>query len=211
MRSLDKNIIIEYNSTKLEGILNIPPKSKGIAIFAHGSGSDRFSQRNNFVARILQENDIATLLFDLLTKKEDEIYENRFDINLLANRLIAATKWVMINPETRNLRIGYFGASTGAAAAIQASIKIPNIACIVSRGGRVDLAKKYLQKIKSPTLLIVGELDYQILELNKEAYEMIKCEKNLAIVKGASHLFEEPKALEEVAELAYRWFKKYFS
>lgn len=206
---IDKTIKIFTNDIKLEGILNLPAKAKSIVLFAHGSGSDRFSPRNTFVARVLQEADIGTLLFDLLTKEEDALYENRFNIDLLAERLIAATKWVLTNPETKNLRIGYFGASTGAAAALQASTKIPSVFAIVSRGGRPDLAKNYLPKVKAPVLLIVGEYDEAVIELNKEAYDKIKAEKKLVIVPKATHLFEEPGALEEVAKLAKDWFLKY--
>ncbi|MEM5801812.1 MAG: dienelactone hydrolase family protein [Candidatus Aenigmatarchaeota archaeon] len=206
---IDKTIKIFTDDIKLEGILNLPAKAKSIVLFAHGSGSDRFSPRNTFVARVLQEADIGTLLFDLLTKEEDALYENRFNIDLLAERLIAATKWVLTNPETKNLRIGYFGASTGAAAALQASTKIPSVFAIVSRGGRPDLAKNYLPKVKAPVLLIVGEYDEAVIELNKEAYDKIKAEKKLVIVPKATHLFEEPGALEEVAKLAKDWFLKY--
>jgi putative phosphoribosyl transferase len=205
----EKEVIIQINSIKLDGILGIPKNAKGIVIFAHGSGSSRFSPRNNFVARELRKAGLATLLFDLLTEEEDLIYENRFNINLLAERLITVTKWVKANDEIKNLKIGYFGASTGAAAALQASTKIEDIKAIVSRGGRPDLVLDYLPKVKAATLLIVGELDEYVIELNKIAYEKLKAEKELIIIPGASHLFEEPGKLEEVSRLAKDWFLKF--
>ncbi len=206
-----KEVKIPINSIKLDGILGIPKNAKGIVIFAHGSGSSRFSPRNNFVARELRKAGLATLLFDLLTEKEDLIYENRFNINLLAERLITVTKWVKANDETKNLKIGYFGASTGAAAALQASTKIEDIKAIVSRGGRPDLVLDYIPKVKAATLLIVGELDEYVIELNKIAYEKLKAEKELIIIPGASHLFEEPGKLEEVSRLAKDWFLKFLT
>jgi dienelactone hydrolase len=207
----EKEVIIQINSIKLDGILGIPKNAKGIVIFAHGSGSSRFSPRNNFVARELRKAGLATLLFDLLTEEEDLIYENRFNINLLAERLITVTKWVKANDEIKNLKIGYFGASTGAAAALQASTKIEDIKAIVSRGGRPDLVLNYLPKVKAATLLIVGELDEYVIELNKIAYEKLKAEKELIIIPGASHLFEEPGKLEEVSRLAKGWFLKFLT
>ncbi|MEM2208946.1 MAG: alpha/beta family hydrolase [Nitrososphaerota archaeon] len=205
----EKEVKIQINSINLDGILGIPENAKGIVIFAHGSGSSRFSPRNNFVARELRKIGLATLLFDLLTEEEDLIYENRFNIDLLADRLIAVTEWVKSNNETKNLKIGYFGASTGAAAALQASTKIEDIKAIVSRGGRPDLVLDYLPKVKAATLLIVGELDEYVIELNKIAYKKLKVEKELKIIPGASHLFEEPGKLEEVSQLAKEWFLKY--
>lgn len=205
----EKEVKIQINSINLDGILGIPENAKGIVIFAHGSGSSRFSPRNNFVARELRKIGLATLLFDLLTEEEDLIYENRFNIDLLADRLIAVTEWVKSNNETKNLKIGYFGASTGAAAALQASTKIEDIKAIVSRGGRPDLVLDYLPKVKAATLLIVGELDEYVIELNKIAYKKLKVEKELKIISGASHLFEEPGKLEEVSQLAKEWFLKY--
>ena len=209
MNKEEKEVKIPINSIKLDGILGIPKNAKGIVIFAHGSGSSRFSPRNNFVARELRKVGLATLLFDLLTEEEDLIYENRFNINLLAERLITVTKWVKANDEIKNLKIGYFGASTGAAAALQASTKIEDIKAIVSRGGRPDLVLDYLPKVKAATLLIVGELDEYVIELNKIAYEKLKAEKELIIIPGASHLFEEPGKLEEVSRLAKDWFLKF--
>jgi len=209
MNKEEKEVKIPINSIKLDGILGIPKNAKGIVIFAHGSGSSRFSPRNNFVARELRKVGLATLLFDLLTEEEDLIYENRFNIKLLAKRLITVTKWVKANDEIKNLKIGYFGASTGAAAALQASTKIEDIKAIVSRGGRPDLVLDYLPKVKAATLLIVGELDKYVIELNKIAYEKLKAEKELIIIPGASHLFEEPGKLEEVSRLAKDWFLKF--
>jgi dienelactone hydrolase len=209
MNKEEKEVKIPINSIKLDGILGIPKNAKGIVIFAHGSGSSRFSPRNNFVARELRKVGLATLLFDLLTEEEDLIYENRFNIKLLAERLITVTKWVKANDEIKNLKIGYFGASTGAAAALQASTKIEDIKAIVSRGGRPDLVLDYLPKVKAATLLIVGELDEYVIELNKIAYEKLKAEKELIIIPGASHLFEEPGKLEEVSRLAKDWFLKF--
>lgn len=205
----EKEVKIPINSINLDGILGIPKNAKGIVIFAHGSGSSRFSPRNNFVAGELRKAGLATLLFDLLTEDEDLIYENRFNIDLLAERLIAVTKWVKNNNEIKNLKIGYFGASTGAAAALQASTKIEDIKAIVSRGGRPDLVLDYLPKVKAATLLIVGELDEYVIELNKIAYEKLKAEKELVIIPAASHLFEEPGKLEEVSRLAKNWFLKF--
>lgn len=205
MMNKEKSVKIEIDSIELDGILNLPKKSKGVVIFAHGSGSSRFSPRNNFVAGVLQKAGLGTLLFDLLTEEEDAIYENRFNIDLIAKRLVAATKWFV--REHKNFKIGYFGASTGAAAALQSSAEIRADA-IVSRGGRPDLAKN-LDKVKAPTLLVVGGYDDVVIELNKKAYEKIKAEKNLVIVPEATHLFEEPGKLEEVARLAKEWFVRH--
>ena len=204
-------IQIQVDSIKLEGILNISNNVKGVVIFAHGSGSSRHSKRNKFVANVLNEANIGTLLFDLLTFQEDNDFENRFNIDLLSFRLIAVTEWVLKEHLKNNFKIGYFGASTGAAAAIQAASALGNkISVIVSRGGRPDLAKDFIEKVKAPILLIVGGNDDVVLELNKEVFNLIKQEKELKIIKGANHLFEEAGALEEVAELAKNWFEKYF-
>ena len=182
-----------------------------MVIFAHGSGSSRLSPRNRFVAGVLQKAGMGTLLFDLLTAKEDEVYENRFDIPLLTGRLKAATLWANGHPETAKLKIGYFGASTGTAVALVAAADFgEEIKAIVSRGGRPDLAKDALGKVIAPALLIVGGEDHVVMELNKKAYEIIRAEKQLKIIPGATHLFEEPGALEEVARLAAEWFRKYF-
>lgn len=181
-------------------------------LFAHGSGSSRFSPRNTYVAQVLNSAKIATFLFDLLTVEEDQVYENRFDINLLTLRLIAATFWVKKQTQTKDLKIGYFGASTGAASALIAAARAKsNIAAVVSRGGRPDLAMDVLAKVVSPTLLIVGDSDFGVIELNQQAYDALRAIKKLEIVKGATHLFEEPGALEEVAKLATNWFLVYFA
>lgn len=202
---------IPADSLTLEGILTIPLASKAMVIFAHGSGSSRSSPRNIFVAENLHKAGFSTLLFDLLTLKEDEIYENRFDIPLLTQRLKAATKWVVDQQEFCTFKIGYFGASTGAAAALDAAATLgTKISAVVSRGGRPDMAK-YLSQVRSSTLLIVGGNDQEVLALNKGVLAVLSCEKDLQIVSGASHLFEEEGALEEVAGLAREWFKKYLT
>ncbi|PAV13413.1 hydrolase [Methanosarcina spelaei] len=207
---------IPINSITLEGNLTIPEGAKGIVVFAHGSGSSRFSSRNRYVAQELQKEGLGTLLFDLLTAEEERIdmitAHLRFDIDLLANRLVSVTNWLLFsNPETKNLNIGYFGASTGAAAALIAAKEHTNdIKAVVSRGGRPDLAEKALPNVKAPTLLIVGGEDYQVIEMNEWALDRLKVEqKELKIVPGATHLFEEPGTLEQVANLAGEWFKKY--
>jgi len=204
----EKIIHIETGMAVIEGALNIPQNALGIVLFAHGSGSSRFSSRNNYVAQVLQKNNLATLLIDLLTKEEDMDYDNRFDIDMLSERLIETTKWLKKNDETKNLKIGYFGASTGAAAAINAAT-VESVYAVVSRGGRVDLAEENLSKVKVPTLLIVGGDDDFVLEVNKEALKKINAEKELAIIPHATHLFEEPGTLEKVAELTAQWFVKH--
>jgi dienelactone hydrolase len=199
----------------IEGNLVVPPGANGIVLFAHGSGSSRFSPRNKFVASVLEEAGIATVLIDLLTEEEEEIDmrtgQLRFDIDLLAQRLMAATDWVKKNPKTKDLAVGYFGASTGAAAALIAAAKLPDdVRVVVSRGGRPDLAQEHLPKVKAPVLLIVGGRDTIVIDLNKEAMKLLRSEKRLEIIPGASHLFEEPGKLEEVAKLATAWFSKQF-
>lgn len=207
---LKKTIEINVDSVVIEGELVIPQSTSALVLFAHGSGSSRFSPRNNYVAKVLQKGNIATLLIDLLSKTEDLTYERRFDIELLAQRLVKVTDWLREYPETKNLKVGYFGASTGSAAAIKAAaVEKDEIYAIVSRGGRVDLAGDELSKIKAPTLLLVGELDEFVIEVNELAYKKINSEKKLSIIKNASHLFEEPGALEEVAEQATNWFVKH--
>lgn len=210
--SVEEIVRIRADGVELEGALAGLGVSTGLVLFAHGSGSSRFSPRNNFVAGVLRKAGLATLLIDLLTKDEDTDYERRFDIDLLAGRLAGATTWLTDDSRTRDLRVGYFGASTGAAAALQAAVlaKTP-IGAIVSRGGRPDLADAYLAKVSSPTLLIVGGLDDAVIELNRMAYSKMKCEKKMVIVPGATHLFEEPGTLEEVAAIAADWFKKYLT
>ena len=211
-KTLIKEVSIPDGNINLPGSLVIPPESIGIVLFAHGSGSSRHSPRNNYVAGVLQQHGLGTLLVDLLTKYEDLTYEMRFDISLLSRRLLAVTEWLSTQEEARSLSIGYFGASTGAAAAIQAAASSDRqISGIVSRGGRPDLAWAYLGRIKAPTLLIVGGNDEQVVELNRQAYAEIKTQKRLDIVAGATHLFEEPGALEKVSELSSAWFKKYFA
>ena len=195
----------------LSGNLNIPKNASGLVLFAHGSGSSRHSPRNQFVARTLNEAGLATLLFDLLTPEEEAIdmqtREHRFNIHLLAERLVHATKWAKQQEQTSNLGLGYFGSSTGGAAALMAAVDAPqNIDAVVSRGGRPDLAVEVLPKVKAPTLLIVGGNDDIVIELNEQARNKMRCEAKLEIIPGATHLFEEPGALEKVAQLASDWF-----
>ncbi|MFQ5834876.1 MAG: dienelactone hydrolase family protein [bacterium] len=200
-------IYIPADSVMLEGVLSIPQGAQGIVIFAHGSGSSRLSPRNNFVAQVLRNAGLGTLLFDLLTKEEDAIYENRFNIALLAQRLKAATQWLTTQKQAKNISIGYFGASTGVAAALEAAADLGvSIGAVVSRGGRPDLAEQALARVQAPTLLVVGGNDDVVLQLNREALRFIKAKKELCIIPGATHLFEEPGALEEVARLASNWF-----
>ena len=198
----------------VEGNLTLPPDSKGIVLFAHGSGSSRFSPRNQYVAKKFNKANIGTLLFDLLTNEEDqtdaETAEYRFNIKLLAQRLIGATEWLRLDTRTKNCVFGYFGASTGAAAALIAAAKLPGeIATVVSRGGRPDLAGEYLPKVASPTLFLVGGLDTEVIELNQQAMDQMSAEKKMIIIPGATHLFEEPGKLEEVAKLSTDWFTRY--
>ena len=202
---------IPSGSVELSGELILPSAASGVVLFAHGSGSSRFSPRNTFVANVLQQQGIGTLLFDLLTRAEDQDYAMRFDIDLLTRRLLDATAWLQAKPETKALHIGYFGASTGAAAALQAAAEMGNaIAAVVSRGGRPDLAGEIaLCQVTAPTLLIVGSADYGVIELNKQAFALMKCKKELVLVPGATHLFEEADTLEQAAQHAANWFLKY--
>lgn len=198
----------------LDGNLTLPEGSHAIVLFAHGSGSSRHSPRNRYVARLLNEANLSTLLIDLLTLDEEVIdartAQLRFDIGLLAERLVAATDWLTQFPDTRQLRIGYFGASTGAAAALAAvALRTDVVGAVVSRGGRPDLAGAALMRVQAPTLLIVGENDGQVIQLNREALAQLRCEKQLMIVPGATHLFEEPGALDVVARLASDWFERH--
>jgi putative phosphoribosyl transferase len=210
MNEIKKLIQLPINNETLEGMLVIPSQAKGMVLFAHGSGSSRLSPRNNFVAAVLQRAGIGTLLIDLLTEDEDKVYETRFDIDLLTRRLIAIMHWLQKQPETKDLTGGIFGASTGAAAALRAAAHLKNnIRALVLRGGRPDLASEVLEKVVSPTLLIVGGNDYGVIELNKLAYKRLQCEKKLEIIPGATHLFEEKGALEKVAQLAANWFERY--
>jgi dienelactone hydrolase len=210
---IEQAIDIPSGKIRLEGELKLPQGATGVVLFAHGSGSSRHSPRNQYVARVIRDAGVGTLLFDLLTKQEEAIDaytgELRFDIEFLAKRLIDATNWITTQPATQHLRIGYFGASTGAAAALIAAVELPNIvAAIVSRGGRPDLAGRALARVKASTLLIVGGYDDVVIGLNEKAYAQLTCEKELKIVPGATHLFEEPGTLEQVAHLASAWFKK---
>lgn len=201
---------IPAGAVTLEGELLLPPGTQGVVVFAHGSGSSRHSPRNVFVAQALQSAGLGTLLFDLLTQDEDVNSETRFDIGFLTRRLEAATKWLIQQPQIKSLTIGYFGASTGAAAAIQAAAALGSaIKAVVSRGGRPDLAGAALPHVTAPTLLIVGGEDHGVIELNQEAYALLRSEKQLVIIPGATHLFEEPGTLEEVARLASQWFIQY--
>ena len=198
----------------LDGNLPLPEESRAIVLFAHGSGSSRHSPRNRYVARVLNEAKLATLLIDLLTLHEEVIDTRtahlRFDIDLLAERLVDATDWLTQFPDTKHLPIGYFGASTGAAAALAAAAVRPDVVgAVVSRGGRPDLAGAALLHVRAPTLLIVGGDDGQVIELNRAALAQLRCEKQLVIVPAATHLFEEPGALDEVARLARDWFQRY--
>ncbi len=196
----------------IEGMLEVPQAAQGMVLFAHGSGSSRHSPRNNYVARVLREAGIGTLLMDLLTAEEDRDYETRFDISLLTRRLIAATEWMRRQAGCASLPMGYFGASTGAAAALRAAAEFGDqIAALVSRGGRPDLAgDEVLRRVRAPTLLLVGGRDEVVIELNQAAYEVMTCEKEISIIPGATHLFEEPGALEEVAHQATDWFLRHF-
>ncbi|HVB23089.1 MAG TPA: alpha/beta hydrolase [Ktedonobacteraceae bacterium] len=206
----EKLVLIPADSVQLEGSLALPERTQSLVVFAHGSGSSRFSPRNNFVAQVLRQAGIGTLLMDLLTEEEDAVYATRFDIDLLTTRLLLTTHWLKEQPDTRNLIIGYFGASTGAAAALKAAASLGfSIGAVVSRGGRPDLAEQALIHVQSPTLLIVGSNDEVVLQLNRKAFARLAGKKELVIVPGATHLFEEPGALEAVARLATRWFQRY--
>ena len=216
MSSSLNEVSISCGSATLQGNLLVPPDANGIVIFAHGSGSSRHSPRNNYVAQTLHDKGLATLLFDLLTKEEEEkerwTAHIRFNIPLLADRLVSTTYWIKNNRQTSRLKIGYFGASTGAAAALVAAAKMPNlIDVVVSRGGRPDLAGKELGQVKAPTLLIVGENDKTVIDLNRKAFKSLKHinDKKIIIIPGASHLFEEPGALEKVSRVATDWFLIY--
>jgi len=200
----------------LHGNLNIPENATALVLFAHGSGSSRHSPRNQFVARTLNEAGLATLLFDLLTPEEEAIdmqtREHRFNIDLLAVRLGHATKWAKQQEQTSNLGLGYFGSSTGGAAALMAAVDAPhNVDAVVSRGGRPDLAGEALPKVKAPTLLIVGGNEDIVIELNEQARDKMRCEVKLETIPGATHLFEEPGALEKVAQLASQWFSRHLT
>jgi dienelactone hydrolase len=205
---------IHAGCTVLSGNLTVPEKAVALVLFAHGSGSSRHSPRNQFVARTLNDAGLATLLFDLLTPDEEAIdmrtREHRFNIGLLAERLVHATRWAKQQKQTRDLRVGYFGSSTGGGAALVAAAEVPNdVGAVVSRGGRPDLAGDALPKVQAPTLLVVGGNDDVVIELNEMARDQMRCEVKLEILPRATHLFEEPGALEKVANLASDWFVKH--
>jgi dienelactone hydrolase len=207
---ITEEVEIPAGEVRLTGDLIIPPDAEAIIVFSHGSGSSRHSSRNKFVAEKLRQKGFATLLFDLLTVQEDQDFSKRFDIDLLTERLIRVTKWLHSEQKTYGLEIGYFGASTGAAATLEAAAELGDtVKAIVSRGGRPDLAAHKLPLVKAPTLLIVGSLDYEVIQLNELAFNLLRCEKKLEIVEDATHLFEEPGKLEEVAVIAQTWFHKY--
>jgi putative phosphoribosyl transferase len=206
-----RELSIPSDSVHLEGELTIPEGATGIVLFAHGSGSSRLSPRNQYVAEMLQQAGIGTLLFDLLTDEEAADRENVFDIDFLAHRLGDATRWLRANRDTNAYALAYFGASTGAAAALTAAARDHTIRAVVSRGGRPDLALRDLAEVRAPTLLIVGGRDYGVIELNEKAYRLLRCEKSLKIVPSATHLFEEAGTLEQVANLASEWFVRYLA
>jgi dienelactone hydrolase len=214
MKDTEQVVLVPAAGVQLEGNLVVPPDATGVVLFAHGSGSSRHSARNQFVARRLQSDGLATLLIDLLTPQEERVDEVtrhvRFDIDLLAERLNAAIGWLAERAETRALRVGLFGASTGGGAALVAAARDPErVGAVVSRGGRPDLAGDALPRVRAPTLLIVGGDDVPVIALNERAMREMRAEVRLEIVPGASHLFEEPGALERVAELASDWFNRY--
>lgn len=207
---MHKKLKLPLDQVTLEGDLYLPDHACGFVIFSHGSGSSRFSPRNNFVAQQLQRRNIGTFLFDLLTETEDQDYSQRFNIELLSQRLVQVTKHFLKDEETKDLPIGYFGASTGAASALIASSLLTNkINAVVSRGGRPDLAMDHLPQVKAPTLFIVGGLDTEVIRMNQTAFNQLSTIKRLEIIEGATHLFEEPGALEQVAELSGEWFNHY--
>ena len=207
---MDAEIRIPHDGVELLGDLIVPEGARGLVVFAHGSGSSRLSRRNRHVAsEVRSSGRLGTLLFDLLTPEEDVTYANRFDIDMLSDRLAAATKTALARPELAGLPVGYFGASTGAAAAIVAAAAMPDVVrTVVSRGGRPDLAGAALRNLRAPVLLIVGSLDIQVIQLNEQALALIPAnQKRLAIVPGATHLFDEPGTLDEVSRLAVAWFE----
>ncbi|MGK7872818.1 MAG: dienelactone hydrolase family protein [Xenococcaceae cyanobacterium] len=212
----ESRVSVKADSVTLKGNLGIPEGAQGVVLFAHGSGSSRHSPRNRYVAQVLRQAKLATLLIDLLTQSEEAIDRQtrhlRFDIGLLAPRLIGTADWLSQHPATRNLKMGYFGASTGSAAALVAAAERPDtVSAIVSRGGRPDLAGSALSRVQAPTLLIVGGNDIPVIGMNREAMAHLHTEKQLEIIPGATHLFEEPGALEEVALLASKWFNCYLT
>lgn len=217
MASIDRNeglVHVDAAGVALEGNLLIPERATGLVLFAHGSGSSRFSSRNRYVAQVLRDGGLGTLLIDLLTPEEELVDTRtahlRFDIAMLAKRLVGATRWLGAQPETKNLNVGLFGASTGGGAALVTAAEIPDrVKAVVSRGGRPDLAGAALPRVKAPTLLIVGGDDTPVIRMNQDAYDQMSAERRMEIVPGATHLFEEPGTLEQVARLARDWFAKY--
>ncbi len=208
----EQPVTVSEGGVTLDGMLGIPPRAVGVVLFAHGSGSGRFSPRNHFVARRLQSGGVATLLVDLLTEEEAEDRRNVFDIDLLADRVLIAGAWLGGDVRTRRLPLGYFGASTGAGAALQAAARRPSaVTAIVSRGGRPDLAERYLPEVTAPTLLLVGGYDEPVIEMNQAAFRLLRCSKEIVIIPGATHLFEEPGTLEQVADRALEWFLRCFA
>jgi dienelactone hydrolase len=213
MNMVHELLRIPADDVHIEGMLELPANARGLVLFAHGSGSSRHSPRNNHVARVLHAQGSGTLLLDLLTLSEDLDYHTRFDIGLLTHRLLVASAYVMQHtPASRHLPIGYFGASTGAAAALQAAAALgEDVQAVVSRGGRPDLAGAHeLAKVRAPTLLLVGGADTEVLALNRAAYAKLQCEKELSVIPDASHLFEEPGALDDVARQATDWFSRHW-
>lgn len=213
---LEREVLVKTDLIELKGSLVVPDQAKGVVLFAHGCGSSSFSPRNRHVAQLLQESRVATLLIDLLTTRESKIdlhtKQFRFNIGLLAERLVDITKWLQQNPSTKNLRIGYFSASTGSAAAIIAAADYPEaVSAIVSRGGRPDLAGSAVTRVKAPTLLILAEKDIPVKEINRQAFDRLSAEKEMIIIPNATHLFEEPETLDEVGKLAGQWFGRYLA
>jgi len=207
MAQRDPHVDIELDDVTLDGILEVPNEASGIVVFAHGSGSSRHSPRNNYVAEVIRRRGLGTLLFDLLTEAEDRVRANRFDIPLLTDRLVGAVDWLRTREADRDLSVGLFGSSTGAAAALRAAAQMGDgIGAVVSRGGRVDMAGEAFDAVEAPTLLIVGGADTQVLELNREADAQLACKTKLHVVEGAGHLFESEGELEEVADVAADWF-----
>jgi alpha-beta hydrolase superfamily lysophospholipase len=204
-------VSVPSGRVSLEGLLEVPANAAGIVVFSHGSGSGRHSPRNQYVARHLHSAGLATLLLDLLTEQEDRDYQTRFDIDLLTERLGDAVRFVRSHATTRSLPVGLFGASTGAASALRVAVsRAGDVRAVVSRGGRPDLTGEHLlQRVQAATLLIVGGEDYGVIELNEAAHRLLRCEKEIAIVPGATHLFEEPGTLDEVARLATDWFLRH--
>ena len=215
-RPTSVDVTVQVDDAALDGILHVPDAPLGLVVFAHGSGSSRFSSRNRFVARVLNDGGMATLLFDLLTADESRVDEQtreyRFDIELLARRLAGTVDWLAVRRDVARLPIGLFGASTGAAAAlIAAAERSDQVAAVVSRGGRPDLAERALARVRAPTLLIVGSLDGVVIDMNRSAAAALTCAHRVQIVRGATHLFEEPGKLEQVADLARDWFGEHFA